>query len=170
MVKRKTLFITILVFSLCVQVSLVACQESRRPSRYLIPKDYVGWVKVYFKVKDASPLKLEDGRYLFMFPTTGRLETSSENEYGVGPVDEYFYYSDDTRQPLELARSDGSGMIWAAYNGHRVDSNNQPVETYEGFFVGTEEDYRDYGCQKDENGQPKTGPVDKRTAKKCNSQ
>lgn len=167
---QKIPSVAVLVFLLCAQASLVACQKSRRPSRYLIPKGYVGWVKAYFKVKDALPLSLEDGHYLLRFPSTGKLDTSSQIEYGVAPSDDYYYYSDDTRHPLELGRSDGRGMIWAEYNGARVDSNNQPIETYEGFFVGTEEDYRDYGCQKDENGQPMTGPVDKLTAKKCDSQ
>lgn len=171
MVMRKIPSVAVLVFLLCGQASLVACQKSRGASRYLIPKGYVGWVKVYFKVKNAPPLELEDGRYLLKFPTTGRLETSSENQYGVGPVDEYFYYSDDTRQPLELAGSDGRGTIRVPYNGERFDSNSQLTETYEGFFVGTSEEYQTYGrCAKEENGQPKTGPIDKRTAKKCDSQ
>ena len=61
-------------------------------------------------------------------------------------------------------------MIWAEYNGQRFNRENQITETYEGFFVGTEQDYRDYGCLKDQNGQPKTGPVDKQFMSKCHSQ
>lgn len=165
---RYLVGILLLMFLMCS--NLIACQKPRRPSRYLIPQGYVGWVKVYFKVKDAQPLPIEDGHYLLKFLTTGKIETSSEIEYGVTPADDYYYYSGDTRHPLQLAGSDGSGMIWAEYNGERFDSNNQLIETYEGFFVGTELDFHDFGCQRDENGQPKTGPVDKRTAKKCNSQ
>ena len=45
------------------------CQEKeRRPSRYLIPDGYVGWVRINFNVKDALPVSFEDGHYLFKFP------------------------------------------------------------------------------------------------------
>jgi hypothetical protein len=174
--KQRKLIITqtlrmaaILLFLISSQLPLVACQKSRRPSRYLIPEGYVGWVKVYFNVKDAAPVELEDGRHLFKFPSTGKLETSSNNEYGVGPVDEFFYYSDKSRRQLQIARSDGSGMIWNVHNGQKLDSHNRVVETYEGFFVGTEQDYREYGCHKDENGQPSTGLIDKSILRKCSA-
>lgn len=117
MIMKNISSVTFLVLLFLTQASVGACKKARSPSRYLIPKNYIGWVKAYFEVKDAPPLLLEDGHYLLRFPSNGKVETSSKIEYGVAPTDDYYYYSDDTRQPLELGRSDGKGMIWAEHNG-----------------------------------------------------
>ncbi|HYV03646.1 MAG TPA: hypothetical protein VFB82_03615 [Blastocatellia bacterium] len=97
-------------FTFCAAAS-TSCQKQRRPSRYLVPKGYVGWVKILFKVKDAPPLSVEDGHYLFKIPTDGKLETSSDIEFGVAS-DDYYYYSEDTR---ERRRDDLGGIQWQFY-------------------------------------------------------
>lgn len=146
--------------------AFVGCQEKqRRPSRYLIPEGYVGWVKIYFKVKDAPALPVEDGCDLFKFSETGILKTSSEMETGWAR-DEYFYYSGDARRALENTGWDG-GMIWAGYAGQSATATMGETSTrdipeknktfYEGFFVGTEAEYKDYGRYDDE----KAGRIDK---------
>src|ERR1041385_8868642 len=75
-----------------------ACQErQRRPNRYLIPDGYVGWVRINYRIKEAPILPIEDGYYLFKFPESGIINTSSEGEEGFAP-DEYYYYSEQARR------------------------------------------------------------------------
>ena len=156
-----------LALCLCLIPILPACQyKDRRPSRFLIPDGYVGWVKVYFKVKDAAPLPIEDGYYLFKFPKSGSFNTSSEMEVGWAQ-DEYFYYSGDVRRKLANTGWDGGGMIWAGYSGQSgtaapgLDPANDMASEnrsfYQGLFVGTEADYKDYGRYVSEE----VGPIDK---------
>jgi hypothetical protein len=158
--KRRYLIIT--VFLLVHVVAFpCACQEKkRRPSRYLIPEGYVGWVRITFLKTGAPPLPIEDNYYLFKFPTSGLLATSSDMEYGVAS-DQYFYYCGDTRRPLHETAWGGGGMIHAGYNGWSGDSYAERTDVHEGFFVGTEEQLRTVGAERDDRSQPKAGPVDK---------
>ncbi len=165
------MFRVINIFIILLLVTLfpltVGCQEKvRRPSRYLIPQDYIGWVRIDFKVADAPPLPIEDDYYLFKFPPSGHLETSSDIEYGSAD-DEYFYYSGNERKKIELSTLDDSGMIRAGFNGSgekgTMSSNErQLISTYQYFFVGTDKDLQKYGQKKDENYNPKVGDLRKK--------
>jgi hypothetical protein len=52
--------------AICCLVSFSgSCQgQQRRPSLYLIPDGYVGWVRIDFSVEPSPGLSLEDGYYL----------------------------------------------------------------------------------------------------------
>ena len=39
-------------------------------------------------------------------------------------------------------------MIWAGYNGSSQNGNPEVTEVHEGFFVGTEEEYKEFGAGK----------------------
>lgn len=138
----------------CSLFALTAClEQKRRPDRYLIPNGYVGWVRINFKVKNAPALPTKDGVYLIEINPDGRLQTSSSNEYGWAQ-DEYYYYSESGQKPLKASGWDGGGMIWGAFTGSLQGDD----ETYESFFVGTEEQFRKLGLtNKDENGNPRVG-------------
>jgi len=142
------------------------CQEKeRRPSRYLIPEGYVGWVRINFNVKDATPVPFEDGHYLFKFPASGLLETSSDIEYGVSSGDDYFYYSSEgKRQKLQGTGWGGGGMIWAGANGWSGKNFTERTDVHEVFFVGTEEELKKYGYEGAAGSQPKIGNVKKQNA------
>jgi hypothetical protein len=138
-----------------------AQERRRRPSRYLIPEGYVGWVKVNFRVNGASALPIEDNHYLFKFPPSGVLQTSSDIEYGVASDDDSFYYCGDIRRKLDLTTWDGGGLIWGGYNGWSGNKFAERTDVHQGFFVGTEELFKTLGADKDENYHPKDGPLDK---------
>lgn len=156
--RMKLLHIQLLSVCLmgCSLLGLPACQEEKRkPSRYLIPDGYVGWVRIDFKSKDAPALTTEDGFYLIKFPPSGHLRTSSANEYGWAS-DEYYYYAGEARKPLKATGWGKGGMIWGGFTGSLQGAD----ETHEGFFVGTEEQFNKLGLtNKDENGHPKVGPI-----------
>ena len=114
--------------------------STRHSSRFLIPEGYVGWVRVEFQVNGAPPLPVEGGEYLFKFPPSGLLSTSSSEEYGWAK-DHYFYYSEkDTRIVRDTGPSSGR-LIWGKINGE--ESGSQGKRKYEEFFVGTEQQFRE---------------------------
>jgi len=143
----RRLRIVIGVFTLLACVGIGAAtvlhfrETSRRPSRYLIPNDYVGWVEIHFEVKGATALPVEDGFYLFKFSRGCILKTSSSLESGWAR-DEYYYYDDAKRQPLPVTGWDGGGAIWAQSTGTSSDANSTIVQIHERFFVGTEAQFR----------------------------
>jgi hypothetical protein len=157
-------------------------QQGRHPCRYLIPEGYVGWVRVDYQIKGAPELPIEDGYRVYKFPNSGRLQTSSAFEVGTyadlisGLKDEYYYYSSDTRRQLPAgANGADGGMIWhhgrgesggGKARGRIVGRDNQSEameikikESYEYFFVGTEEEYKTYGTKGGDIHDPKIGPV-----------
>jgi len=120
-VRMRTSRIFFLIWSLFIVVVIVvsaACyRKQRRPSRYLVPEGYIGWVRIDFRVKEAPPLLIEDEHYLFEIPASGRLQTSSDMEYGWASSDDFYYYAGDTRQNLTETTWGGGGAIWGQSNG-----------------------------------------------------
>jgi hypothetical protein len=106
-----------------------------------MPDGYVGWVKIYFDVKDAPPTPIRGGYYEFLIPEGGELRTSSSLEYG-SAVDRYYYIRDDSRVPIDDTGGGRSDVrIWADYTG---GENDLPRRVVEGFFVGTAQQYDGY--------------------------
>jgi len=133
-----------------------ACQQQRTPSRYLIPQGYVGWVRIDFSVSGAPQLLKENGHWNFTFPDSGKIQTSSEMEYGAVD-DEYYYYSGNSRTSLKETGWGDGGMIWGGFNGKK-EGNDQKIYQY--FFVGTEAQLSEFGLKsKDEDGHPKVGNI-----------
>lgn len=115
-------------------------EAKRRPVKYLIPEGYVGWVKISFQVANAAELPIEGNQYLVRIPETGVLKTSSQIEYGWAK-DQYCYYTAQSTRDLRVTGWGGGGMIWGNFNGKEFNDNQQ-VQTYLQFFVGTEEQYK----------------------------
>jgi hypothetical protein len=121
----------------------------------------VGWLKVNFDVKDAQPLPIEEGYFLYKFPLAGEMKTSSEIEYGWGS-DEYYYYSATARRKLKATGWGEGGMVWGESNGAAKSAVGEDEPPYQIFFIGTEEQYRKYGLhvERDSADRPKIGPLD----------
>jgi hypothetical protein len=160
MKRSKSSLLLIPLLLLCTALVANGCGQERRPNRYLIPEGYVGWVKVYFNVKDAPELSIEDGRYLLKFPLSGILKTSSDIEFGWAE-DEYFYYAGDERHSLKITGWGEGGMVWGGYNSSSlnvVDGNfstealGGKKDVYAGMFVGTEAEYKAHSAKQNEVG------------------
>ena len=128
----------------------VGVHTSRRPSsKFLIPDGYVGWVRVEFQVADAPPVPVERDQYIFRIPPTGILKTSSPEKFGYGK-DEYYY--DSTRGLRKLPTEAKNGrLVWGQINGEAVGVSGR--RQYEGFFVGTEDQFKDWPEQRPYRGQ-----------------
>ena len=135
----------VLVAAMCVG-AFVLVRTSRTPQTHLVPDGYRGWASVSYEVQGAPPLPIEDDRRVFSYDAEGRLETSSSYEEGWG-VDDYFFASGSERRLLRQRPSGIEGEIWGAYTRTeltiRIDDvlKRQWVST--GFYVGTEEEWRE---------------------------
>jgi hypothetical protein len=111
----------------------------RRSARFLIPESYVGWVRVEFQSSGAPLVPVEHGEYVFQIPPSGLLKTSSSEQYGWAK-DRYLYDSKNGIRRLPDSGRDQS-LIWGKLNGQ--ESTSQGSRTYEEFFVGTEQQFKE---------------------------
>lgn len=133
--------------------------------RYLVPDGYVGWVRVDFNVRDASPLPVEDSFHILKIPKTGRLRTSTEDEYGI-VGDEYYYYCRDNRRRLEIDATKPTCMIDGNFQGPGVFTYETPYK-YRYFFAGPKQEYKKFQfsgenlekLQLESDGYPKVGSI-----------
>jgi hypothetical protein len=139
------------------------------PGTYLIPDGYIGWVRVDYNLQSAPSLPIENGRQLYRFPPSGRLQTATALEYTRGRDVAYFYSSNESRVPLKSTDRGGGGMIWGEFKNSISCSRGETKECYEYIFVGREalyEKYKDREFRLNESGffvkdgqLPKVGPI-----------
>ncbi len=130
---------SILIFGVIASSVIRGPQASReRTVRFLIPENYTGWVRVDFEITDAPPLPVEDGQTVLRIPPSGKLTTSSPEQFGI-EKDRYFSYSGDTLKPIP--KSGPGRLIWGRLNGEEQGASGK--RTYEEFFVGSEQQYMD---------------------------
>jgi hypothetical protein len=146
---RRTVVIGTLAVLLAGLIWLALDAPIRRSSRFLIPEGYVGWVRIEFQVVGAPVLPTERGAYVFRFPASGLLRTSSPEEFGWAK-DQYFYYSERSSRMLPDSSPGGGGLVWGKINGEETDS--QGKRRYEEFFVGTQQQFAEQT-----SGEPKVG-------------
>src|SRR5208282_2312961 len=110
---------------------------ARHPTRFLIPKAYIGWIKIEYG-RNAPPLEMSNGKYICRIPASGVLATSSPLEEGWAK-DEYFYYSDGSPEVLPDTGWGKGGMIWA---GSVTGDSPNAKQFTQSFYVGREDQYR----------------------------
>jgi len=110
---------------------------ARHPTRFLIPKAYIGWIKIEYG-RNAPPLEMSNGKYICRIPASGVLATYSPLEEGWAK-DEYLYYSEDgSTEALRNTGWGGGGMIWAGSVTIDSPGGKRLTET---FYVGSEDQY-----------------------------
>lgn len=135
--------------------------ERLHPYQYLIPKGYVGWIRVEFNVKDAPPLPVEGNYYVVKIPPTGHFQTSTPDAYGpLGDV--YVYQCGDERKQLVVSQAkEAFCRIWGNFEGPATLSDATPYP-FRYFFVGPKEQYEKYqfnggNIELEKDGYPRVG-------------
>ena len=159
----------ILVVSLILVVASILPAQQRRDERlhpymYLIPRGYVGWIRIDFNVKDAPPLPVAGNYYVVKIPATGHFQTSTADAYG--PLsDVYIYECGAERKRLITSQSKETlCRIWGNFEGPATLSGATPYP-FRYFFVGTREQYQKYefsgenlqNLELEKDGYPKVG-------------
>lgn len=140
----------VLLAALGLWLGMGTGNSTHRSSRFLIPEQYTGWIRIEFEVQGAPPLPMEAGQYVLRIPSDGVLRTSSAEQYGWAN-DSYYYYS--AQGVRSLPNSGPAGLIWGKINGEESGASGN--RKYEEFFVGTEQQFRDQVKEKNRN---KDGP------------
>ena len=114
--------------------------KSDKTYRHLIPKGYIGWVRVDFNIKDAPALPKENEYFLVKIPHSGILKTSDDLiPFVKYQKEEYYYYSNNKRYPLDIGKELGGGGTVG-----KVGQDGNYTEISLRFWVGTQKDYDKY--------------------------
>jgi hypothetical protein len=108
----------------------------RPPTRFLIPSGYVGWIRIEYRVANASALPREGKFLLARVDHDAKLQTSSDLPDGWAH-DQFYYYSGNQRQSLSNAGCCKGGMIWG-----EVTEKSEKSGMRQEFFVGSEDQFR----------------------------
>jgi hypothetical protein len=138
MLKRTVFVLTFLAFyGFINQFGQVNAQHQRRtlPYRFLIPEGYVGWIRIDFNVAGAPELPMEDGYYVFRFPESGRLQTSSD-DIVESRRNQFFYYGSGKEYLLETSCSHGACMVQEEFSGPGSSHPDPIPNHYRYVFIG----------------------------------
>jgi len=128
--------------SLLVLIShavITSCRPAPVPELWVIPKGYVGWLRLDYAVANAPPLSLENGKYLVRPIGNHRVRTSSTNDTRVDQND-YMMEGPTGGQRLVFSTTPTSG--YAVQNAYTVRALNAPTARFECVFVGTRVDFK----------------------------
>jgi hypothetical protein len=172
--RRRTVFLVFLLTPILTYICLLVvprstavaiCAQTTRkalPYRFLVPEGYVGWIRVDFDVSNAPLLPVEDGFYIFKFPKSGRLQTSSSDVVD-SRWNEFFYYSADEKYRIRVGGPLESRLVQQEFSGpgrgHRAPVPNR----YRYIFIGPTDVFESYQAsdKHDEaqeiDGYPKVG-------------
>jgi hypothetical protein len=109
--------------------------DGTQPYRFLIPEGYVGWVRVDFDVVGASELPIEDGYYVFKFPKSGRLQTSS-SDLIESRRNQFFYYSDKGRYLIKAGGPVDTRLVQEEFSGPGPGHLPPVPNRYRYIFIG----------------------------------
>ena len=129
---------------LSVFVLFAGCREDRRSDVFLIPKGYVGPIRIQYGVQGASPLQINGNSFYIVIPPDGLLKTSTDPESGWG--DDRFYYSGKIHErlyqrsePYRPGETPPTPMVW---NGVvTVDKTKRRTLMY---FIGSKQQLTNY--------------------------
>src|SRR5579863_3237551 len=135
---------------LATPLVLVACRRSPPPELWIIPKGYVGWLRLDYSVEGQSPLPVENGSFVVRMPPEARLRTSTAIVGAVRDADiEYAVDGPGGRErlpslfPKLIHPSFGVQFAYSASRGY-IGSRKLEAE-YTCVFVGTPPDFEQNG-------------------------
>lgn len=126
--------VTLLIILQMASLSVPSQTRKAFKYRFLIPEGYVGWIRVDFDVVGAPALPVEDGFYIFKFPESGRLQTSSADV--LDRRNEFFYYSNDGKYPLSDAGPLEQRLVQEEMSGPGTGHIAPVPNHYRYFFIG----------------------------------
>ena len=145
---------------------LAACRPASRPELWIIPKDYVGWLRLDYSVTNQPALPVENGHYLVRMPAAGRIQTSSMNNASID-TNEYAVEDSTGRHRLESFSATLVSPRYGIQNAFwvgRVHGDKAEAQ-FRCVFVGTFSDFRANGrdCRAWQLGQPEPPRIAKRS-------
>lgn len=116
-----------------------ASQVARTPDTFLVPRGYIGWIRVDYGVHGAAPLTRVNGRLVHRIPASGYLKTSTVSQEGMAQ-DEFYFVEGQHRERLDNSE-DATGMVWNQMTGFSLDENTSPDLTQLTMFIGSQSQF-----------------------------
>lgn len=122
----------LLSFAIILLISCSRSNETARPSLYLIPDGYRGWVAVEYDKDNGQPTEMEGDYTVFHVDRNGRSRTKTLLTHEGWATNKYYYVSDSgERKELKPGK-----MIHGATEG--TENTNYTIEF---FFVGSADEF-----------------------------
>ena len=139
------------LFPIVLMLSLtpIGCSAFQtKTSKYVIPKDYVGWVRVYYGIKNAPTLPVSDDglTYIHKIQPDGKLITSTiiDGSRLKFFIDDKGRESDITSSNLPHDFQSGTYQIPCVILNEKDDKDCQSLSlNYTWFFFGTDEQFKE---------------------------
>jgi hypothetical protein len=138
---------------------LCGCAVKRTPEKYIIPHNYVGWVRVNHRVPGAPPVRASGGYLTYRIPKGGVLNTSSVGESGAAKDEFYYDLGNGKLRYLNSYDGEGPPMISGGFASEEETPTGTTYSSW--FFVGTQQQADKYSRSMD--GDIKAGPIDLRS-------
>lgn len=136
-------------------INLLCCSVfATKTCKYLIPKNYNGWVRIYTGIEGAEKIPISDDglTYTFKVAADGRLITSTSTAFGARI--EFYRYdgkelvkiesSENEEKSLVHDYSNGSYDIPCVFVNEKADDNCKGLKYhYKMFYVGTYQQYQE---------------------------
>lgn len=129
------------IIVLSIVLFFVGTTQNQLLYKYIVPKDYRGWVEVVFEQPAHPPLERKHRTIVIEVPSNGLIHTSSSNASGVM---ELYYKNEDGKlmpfpvhEPWIHGAGTTSGSIYSA------DGVVQEFPEKFRFFVGTEAEWEE---------------------------
>ena len=150
--------------AIILQLTSISIHAQTRPLpyRFLIPEGYVGWIRVDFDVPGAPALPVEDGFYIFKFPESGRLQTSS-GDVVESRRNEFRYYSTEGSYQLKVVGPIEKRMVHGEFSGPGPGHIAPVPNHYRYIFIGPTDVFDRYQASDqrlgphESDGYPKVG-------------
>lgn len=147
--------------TIILQIASISMHAQTRalPYRFLIPEGYVGWIRVDFDVSNAPQLPIEDGFYIFKFPESGRLQTSS-SDVVESRRNEFHYYSTEGSYKLKVVGPIEKRMVPGEFSGPGSGHIAPVPNHYRYIFIGPTDVFDRYQASDQRLGphEPDGGP------------
>jgi len=127
-------------------LTLATCHPRSKRELWIIPRDYVGWLRLDYSVADQPALPVENGCYIVRMPRTGRLQTSSMNTAHID-TNEYAFEDSTGRHRVESFSSTLLSPRYGIQNAYWVGrvSDHKVEAQFRCAFVGTASDFQTNG-------------------------
>ncbi|UVI29262.1 DUF6843 domain-containing protein [Paenibacillus spongiae] len=136
------IFAVIVTTCLVIGIGIIFSSISEKSShKFLLPKDYTGWIEVVFDQPEYSALKHEGNYIVYEVPPSGKIKTSSRNISG--PMIYYYVDNNGTKTELtdivEMIHGLGTSSGGIGYANGTTEEIPEKLR----FFVGTKEQWED---------------------------
>jgi hypothetical protein len=146
----------------CSLLTVVSCGSRPTHEKWIVPRNYIGWVRLDYGVVGATPLPMENGNYLIRIPGGGRLVTSSSDNGS--KMNEYFVATTRGFQRLEVSHDlIREYAVQNAYSFGKIVPSHIPYIEAQCVFVGTDLDFKanSQNCEAWKAGQPEPPKFEK---------